>query len=59
VLDRNVIHFAAGEPLITEYSYKHTVNAMRGLLLAAGWRVRHVFMGKEQPMRLWLCEPVG
>jgi dimethylhistidine N-methyltransferase len=59
VLDGNVIGFAAGEPLITEYSYKHSVPAMRGILLASGWSVRQVFTGKEQPMRLWLCEPVG
>jgi hypothetical protein len=33
--------------------------ALRGILLAAGWQVRGVFTGKEQPMRLWLCEPRG
>jgi len=59
VLDGNVIDFAVGEHLITEYSYKHTLPAMRGILRGAGWQVREVFTGKEQPMRLWLCEPVG
>jgi L-histidine N-alpha-methyltransferase len=58
-LDGIGIHVAAGEPIITEYSYKHTLPALRGILLAAGWHVRDVFTGKEQPMRLWLCEPCG
>ncbi|HEY5948311.1 MAG TPA: L-histidine N(alpha)-methyltransferase, partial [Kofleriaceae bacterium] len=57
VLDRHIIDIPAGEPIITEYSYKHSIPAMRGILLAAGWQVREVFTGKEQPMRLWLCEP--
>ncbi|HUS30328.1 MAG TPA: L-histidine N(alpha)-methyltransferase [Kofleriaceae bacterium] len=51
------VRFRTGEPLVTEYSYKHTPHAMRGILLAAGWHVRQVFTATEQPMRLWLCEP--
>jgi dimethylhistidine N-methyltransferase len=51
------IQFRAGEPLVTEYSYKHAPHAMRGILHAAGWDVRQVFTATEQPMRLWLCEP--
>lgn len=51
------IHFAAGEPIVTEYSYKHSLHAMRGLLMAAGWHVRAVYTAPEHPMRLWLCEP--
>ena len=51
------IRFRAGEPLVTEYSYKHQPHAMRGILHAAGWQVRQVFTASEQPMRLWLCEP--
>jgi L-histidine N-alpha-methyltransferase len=58
-LDGNAIDIAAGEPIITEFSYKHDLPAMRGILSAAGWHVRDVFTGKEQPMRLWLCEPAG
>jgi L-histidine Nalpha-methyltransferase len=58
-LDCHRIDLAAGEPIITEYSYKHTPAALRGILHAGGWHVRHVFTGKEQPMRLWLCEPHG
>jgi L-histidine N-alpha-methyltransferase len=58
-LDGNAIEIAAGEPIITEHSYKHDLPAMRGILSAAGWHVRDVFTGKEQPMRLWLCEPRG
>ncbi|HSD90592.1 MAG TPA: L-histidine N(alpha)-methyltransferase [Kofleriaceae bacterium] len=49
--------FAAGEPIVTEYSYKHSLSAMRGILLAAGWQVCHAFTSPERPMRLWLCEP--
>jgi L-histidine N-alpha-methyltransferase len=58
-LDGHTIDIAAGEPIVTEYSYKHELHALRGILGAAGWQVRHVFTGKEQPMRLWLCEPRG
>ncbi len=58
-LDGHVIELAAGEPIITEYSYKHDLPALRAMLLAAGWQVREVFTGQEQPMRLWLCEPRG
>jgi dimethylhistidine N-methyltransferase len=57
VIDGHHVDVAIGEPIITEYSYKHSVPALRGILLAAGWQVREVFTGKEQPMRLWLCEP--
>jgi L-histidine Nalpha-methyltransferase len=58
-LDGHAIAIAAGEPIVTAYAYKHELHAMRGILGAAGWRVRQVFTGKEQPMRLWLCEPRG
>jgi dimethylhistidine N-methyltransferase len=58
-LDGHRIDVVAGEPIITEYSYKHSLPALRGIVLAAGWQVREVFTGKEQPMRLWLCEPRG
>jgi len=57
VLDGTAIVLASGEPIVTEYSYKHTLTAMRSILLAAGWRVRDVYTGREQPMRLWLCVP--
>ena len=53
------IELAAGESITTEYAYKHDLHAMRGLLFAGGWQVRHVFTAEEQPMRLWLCEPRG
>lgn len=57
VLDGRVIGFGAREPIVTEYSYKHTLSAMRVILMEGGWEVRDVFTGREQPMRLWLCEP--
>jgi L-histidine Nalpha-methyltransferase len=53
------VRFASGEPIITEYAYKHSLHAMRGILLAAGWSPTQVFTAQEQPMRLWLCEPRG
>lgn len=54
-----VFTFAADEALVTEYSYKHSLHAMRSILLAAGWSPVQVFTAQEQPMRLWLCEPRG
>ncbi len=53
------IMFAAGEPLVTEHCYKHSIEAMRGILGAAGWTPRQVYTAQEQPVRLWLCEPRG
>jgi dimethylhistidine N-methyltransferase len=52
----HVVVIAAGESIVTEYSYKHELLAMRSIVLAAGWQVRELFTGKEQPMRLWFCE---
>jgi dimethylhistidine N-methyltransferase len=54
-----IISFAAGEPLVTEHCYKHSIEAMRGILGAAGWTPRQVYTAQEQPVRLWLCEPRG
>ena len=56
-IDEHSFSLVAGESIVTEYSYKHSLHAMRGILQAAGWEVREVFTGPEQPMRLWLCEP--
>jgi uncharacterized SAM-dependent methyltransferase len=49
----------ANEPIVTGLAYKHSLHAMRGLVLAAGWLPTQVFTAQEQPMRLWLCEPRG
>jgi len=57
LLDGHAIELGAGESIITEYSYKHEPHALRAILAAAGWQPRDVFTGREQPMRLWLCEP--
>lgn len=54
-----VFTFAANEPLVTEHCYKHSLEAMRGILGAARWTPTHVFTAQEQPMRLWLCKPRG
>lgn len=51
--------FAANEALVTEHCYKHSLEAMRGILGAARWTPTHVFTAQEQPMRLWLCKPRG
>jgi L-histidine Nalpha-methyltransferase len=51
--------FAAGEPLITEHCYKHSLEALRGILGAAGWTPLHVHTAQEHPMRLWLCGARG
>jgi dimethylhistidine N-methyltransferase len=56
-VDDESVSLTAGESIVTEYSYKHSLHAMRGMLQAAGWDVGEVFTGPEQPMRLWLCEP--
>ena len=52
------ITFAAGEPIVTEHSYKHTPEAMRALLALGGWRPRQVFTSPHRAYRLWLCEPL-
>ena len=54
----DTIVLAKGEPIVTEHAYKHTLVGLRGMLHAAGWEVRHVLTGKEQPMRLWWCAPL-
>ncbi|MBV8759977.1 MAG: L-histidine N(alpha)-methyltransferase [Deltaproteobacteria bacterium] len=53
-----VIHLGQGEPIVTEHCYKHSVQAMRSMLHAAGWEARQVLTGTEQPMRLWWCAPL-
>jgi uncharacterized SAM-dependent methyltransferase len=53
-----VIELAKGEPIVTEHCYKHSLQALRSMLHAAGWEVRQVLTGKEQPMRLWWCAPL-
>ncbi len=53
------VGFAADEPILTQYAYKHSLHAMRALLGAAGWSPVHVFTAHEQSVRLWLCEPRG
>jgi dimethylhistidine N-methyltransferase len=54
----DTIELAKGEPIVTEHAYKHTLQGFRGMLHAAGWEVRQVLTGKEQPMRLWWCAPL-
>jgi dimethylhistidine N-methyltransferase len=54
----DTIDLAKGEPIVTEHAYKHTLQCFRGMLHAAGWEVRQVLTGKEQPMRLWWCAPL-
>jgi len=47
---------ALGEPIVTEHCYKHAPEVLGGLLAAAGWRVREVFVDPNGRMRLWLGE---
>jgi uncharacterized SAM-dependent methyltransferase len=54
-----LVAFEEGEPLVTEHCYKHSLEAMRAILGAGGWHPRQVFTAREQPVRLWLCEPRG
>jgi dimethylhistidine N-methyltransferase len=54
----DVIDLAKGEPIVTEYAYKHTMPAIRSMLHTAGWEAREVLTGKEYPMRLWWCAPL-
>jgi L-histidine Nalpha-methyltransferase len=49
------IAFERGEPIITEHCYKHTPDAIRGLLAGAGWEVEDVFVDDADRMRLWLA----
>lgn len=51
------VALSAGESIVTAYAYKHSLHAMRGILLAAGWSPRNVFTARERPVRLWYCEP--
>jgi len=51
-----VFHFERGEPIVTEHCYKHSPEALAGLLDGAGWRVREVFPDPRGRMRLWLGE---
>lgn len=53
-----VISFVAGESIITEHCYKHTPEALRAILAAAGWRPRQIYTADHRPYRLWLCEPL-
>ena len=57
-IDDERVHLAPGEPIVTEYAYKHSSLAMRGILATAGWLVREVYTGALHPMRLWLCDAV-
>lgn len=57
-IDGASITLAPGEPITTEYCYKHTPEATQALLGAGGWRPRQVFTSTRVPYRLWLCEPL-
>jgi dimethylhistidine N-methyltransferase len=48
------IQLERGEPIITEYCYKHSAESIAALLENAGWRVRQSFVDPRGRMRLWL-----
>jgi dimethylhistidine N-methyltransferase len=52
----HAIELDRGEPIITEYCYKHDPAAMQALLVAAGWRVRDSYADPQGRLRLWLGE---
>ncbi len=41
-------HFAAGEKIITEFSYKHTVEGFAALAATAGFQLAHVWTDPEK-----------
>ena len=47
--------FVAGEPIVTEHCYKHPPAVIAAMLLAAGWKVVSVYVGRNERMRLWLA----
>jgi dimethylhistidine N-methyltransferase len=51
--------FAAGEPLITEYSHKYGPGAFADLAAAAGWRVLTRWSDDAESFSLHLLEPAG
>ncbi len=57
-IDNTTVPFTANESIVTEHCYKHSPEAMRAILAAAGWRPRQVFTASTTPFRLWLCEPL-
>jgi L-histidine Nalpha-methyltransferase len=48
------IQLERGEPIITEYCYKHSPEVIAALFENAGWRVRESFVDPRRRMRLWL-----
>jgi L-histidine N-alpha-methyltransferase len=50
------IQLERGEPIITEYCYKHAPEVIAALLEGAGWHVREAFPDARCRMRLWLSE---
>jgi L-histidine N-alpha-methyltransferase len=50
------IQLERGEPIITEYCYKHPPAAIAAMLEGSGWRVRQAFADPRNRMRLWLAD---
>ena len=42
-LGENEFHFAADEKIITEFSYKHTIEGFSALAASAGFQMSHVW----------------
>lgn len=42
-IGENIVRFRAGEAIVTEYSYKHTLPGFAALAAQAGWKVRKVW----------------
>jgi len=50
------IQLERGEPIITEYCYKHPPDTIAALLEGSGWRVQRAFTDPHGRMRLWLAD---
>ncbi|MDE2070631.1 MAG: L-histidine N(alpha)-methyltransferase [Gammaproteobacteria bacterium] len=42
------VRFGAGEPIVTEYSYKHTLPGFTALAAQAGWSVRKIWTDEQR-----------
>lgn len=47
-IGENTVRFRAGEAIVTEYSYKHTLPGFAALAAQAGWKVRKVWTDEQR-----------
>jgi uncharacterized SAM-dependent methyltransferase len=51
----NQFFFAEGESILTEYSYKYTLDGFRDLALTAGFRVEKIWLDRERLFSVQYC----